>query len=61
MLLYMDKDKIRAVWLDVLVKENPEVPVYLLDTMIETYLINPEETEKIIYKHLADENKNVVN
>lgn len=57
----MDNDKRRVVWRDQLIEENPEVPVYLLETMIDTYLMNPEDTEKIIYRHLGDENKNVVN
>lgn len=57
----MDNDKRRVVWRDQLIQENPEVPVYLLETMIDTYLMNPEETAKIIYRHLDDENKNVVN
>jgi hypothetical protein len=57
----MDKDKRRVVWRDQLIQENPDVPIYLLETMIDTYLLAPEETEKIIYKHLEVENKNVVN
>jgi len=57
----MDNDKRRVVWRDQLIQENPEVPVYLIETMIDTYLFNPQETEKIIYRHLGDENKNVVN
>ena len=57
----MENDKRRVVWRDQLIQENPEVPVYLIETMIDTYLINPQETEKIIYRHLGDENKNVVN
>jgi hypothetical protein len=57
----MDNDKRRVVWRDQLIQDNPDVPIYLLETMIETYLMAPEETEKIIYKHLGVENKNVVN
>jgi len=60
-IIYMDNDKRRVVWRDQLIQENPEVPIYLIETMIDTYLMAPEDTEKIIYRHLGDENKNVVN
>tara|TARA_R110000868_G_scaffold187824_1_gene430532 strand:- start:533 stop:763 length:231 start_codon:yes stop_codon:yes gene_type:complete len=41
-------DPRRAVWLHQLKQENPDVPDYFLDIMIETYLLNPNQTEKII-------------
>lgn len=50
-------DKKAAVWVEQLAKENPEVPIYMLQTMVDTYLLNPTETEKIIY---GQNNKNVV-
>ena len=41
-------DPRRAVWLAQLKEENPDTPDYFLDFMIDTYINNPEETEKII-------------
>ena len=41
-------DPRRSVWLKQLKEENPDVPDYFLDMMIETYLLNPNQTEKII-------------
>jgi hypothetical protein len=43
-------DPRRAVWLNQLKEENPDVPDYFLDIMIETYLLNPNQTEKIIMR-----------
>jgi|TARA_R110000823_G_scaffold187304_1_gene319575 hypothetical protein len=54
-----ERDKKAAIWVEELSKENPEVPVYLLQTMVETYLLAPKETEEIIYRHV-EANKNVV-
>jgi len=51
-------DKKAALWVEQLAKENPEVPLYMLQTMVDTYLLNPTETEKIIY---GENYKNVVN
>lgn len=45
------KEKLKAVWRDLLAAENPEVPVYFIDTLVETYLLAPKETEKIIMDH----------
>jgi hypothetical protein len=45
------KEKLRVVWRDLLSAENPEVPVYLIDTLVETYLLAPKDTEKIIMEH----------
>ncbi len=41
-------DPRRSVWLKQLKEENPDVPDYFLDMMIETYLLNPHQVEKII-------------
>lgn len=41
-------DPRRAIWLSQLKEENPDTPDYFLDFMIDTYLNNPEETEKLI-------------
>jgi len=45
------KERIKSVWRDILVAENPEVPIYMLDMMIETYLLAPKETEELIMRH----------
>lgn len=45
------KEKLRVLWRDLLAAENPEVPVYFIDTLVETYLLAPKETEKIIMEH----------
>jgi hypothetical protein len=55
-----ERDKKAAIWVEQLSKENPEVPLYMLQTMVDTYLLCPQETERIIYKHV-ESNKNVVN
>lgn len=40
-----------AAWVDELCKENPETPRYLLETMVETYILNPVDAEKIIMSY----------
>jgi hypothetical protein len=50
------KEKIKSVWRDILAKENPEVPMYMLDMLCETYLLAPKETEELIQREM---NKNV--
>jgi len=54
-----ERDKKAASWVEQLAKENPEVPLYMLQTMVDTYLLSPIETERIIYSH-NERNKNVV-
>jgi len=54
-----ERDKKAAIWVEQLAKENPEVPLYMLQTMVDTYLLSPTETERIIYSHM-ERNKNVV-
>lgn len=53
-----ERDKKAAIWIEELSKENPEVPIYMLQTMVDTYLLSPKETERIIYSH-SERNKNV--
>lgn len=43
-----NQKKVAAAWVDELAKDNPETPRYLLETMVETYILNPVEAEKII-------------
>lgn len=46
-----NQKKVAAAWADELCKENPEVPRYFLETMIETYILNPKGAEEIILSH----------
>lgn len=44
-------DPRKEIWLEQLKKENPDIESYFLDFMIDCYLLDPENTEKIIRQH----------
>lgn len=46
-----DQKKKAALWVDELVKDNPDANRYMLEMMVETYILNPTETERVIYSH----------
>ena len=44
-------DPRKEIWLEQLKKENPDIEAYFLDFMIDCYLLDPQNTEKIIRQH----------
>jgi hypothetical protein len=48
------KDKIREKWLKQLMEEFPDSSPYMIDCMIDLYLLDPNKTVEIINKHLND-------
>jgi len=45
------EDPRKQIWLEQLKKENPDIEAYFLDFMIDCYLLDPQNTEKIIRQH----------
>jgi hypothetical protein len=45
------KDKIKERWLKTLIEENPEINTYMVEMLIETYLLEPEKTEELLKKY----------
>jgi hypothetical protein len=46
------RNTIRERWLKQLMEENPESNPYMMDCMIDLYLLDSKKTEEIIMKHI---------
>jgi hypothetical protein len=46
------RDKLREKWLKQLMEEFPDSSPYMIDCMIDLYLLDPNKTVEIINKHM---------
>lgn len=47
------RDKVREKWLKQLMEEYPDSNPYMMDCMIDLYLLDPNKTVEIINKHMT--------
>jgi hypothetical protein len=47
------RDKVREKWLKQLMEEYPDSNAYMIDCMIDLYLLDPNKTIDIINKHMT--------